>query len=258
MRRRKYLSGTGLFAATMLGGYVTDSDERPATFVQGGTETGTEPGTGTAAETASRTSRSQTESGPDGEPEVVIGESELVVDEGEFGTDVYVTASLENVGGAPSGAVEVTVDWYDEAGDYLDNGYAYLNSLDSGEVWAARVYFLGTDAERVSDYEVTGEYDTAPPRMNPDGLRLLESDLRIDGDEALVSGRVANERDGAVSYVEANAKIYDDNGVVIGGEWTNVADLPAGEVWAFDVSWWGWERVEEAADHTIWMTDSVF
>lgn len=120
------------------------------------------------------------------------------------------------------------------------------------------MYFLGADAETVDDYEFGGEYDTEPPRVDPDGLDLVDTEMKVGEDEVVITGTVANERDEAVSYAQANSKVYDGDGVVIGGEWTNVSDLPAGEEWAFELTWRGRDRVDAAADHEVWISDTAF
>lgn len=196
-------------------------------------------------------------SDPVGEPEIVIQDDDLVVDEGEFSTDVYVAATVENTGSAPSGVVELTADWYDADGNYLDNDKEFLQSLGAGETWAARVHHLGSDSEQVDGYEFDGRFGTEPPERNPEGLAVEESRMNVGEDEVVIRGRVANDRSSAAPYIQANAKIYDAAGVVIGGVWTNVSDVPAGETWAFELAWHGRDRVSQAADHTVWLADSA-
>ncbi len=225
-------------------------------FQQSATTAGTDQATGTSTADGSGTEASPTGEA-DGEPVIELGESELVVDESRFSTDVYVSVAVENVGAGHSGTLEVVADWYNDAGEYMGNDSAFLNSLGPGEIWAARVYYLGGSGEEVNDYEVAGEYNVEPPDMNPDGLSLLESELQVGEDEAVVSGRVENRRTEPVSYIEATAKLYDAEGVVLGDEWTNVTDVPAGEVWAFELTWLAFGRAQDVAEHSMWLEDSA-
>lgn len=163
---------------------------------------------------------------------------------------------VENSGEAPSGTIELQADWYDEGGDYLDNSNAYLQSLGAGETWAARVYFLGTGAENVDDYEIEGEYDTESPNFEIEGLELLEDEMEVSDREAVIRGRVENNTGEEQSYVEAIGKVYDSDGIVLGDNWTNVSDLRDGDTWSFDTTWRGRDRITEATDHEILITDS--
>jgi len=198
----------------------------------------------------------ETETTSSGKPEVTIREHELVIDEKEYTTDVYVAATVRNEGDAPSGQIKLTAKWYDADGNYLDDDDWRLRSLGTDETWAARVYYLGGSAEEIDDYEIDGEFETEPPQTNPEGLEMVESEMNVGEDEAVISGKVRNDRDEEVSYTEATGKIYDGEGTVLDDDWTNVTDLPAGETWAFEVKWRGRDRTEQAADYSVWITES--
>jgi len=231
----------------------------------GENETGELQDTTTAAEDTTdqadnedTTETDEKETGSGGEPDVEIVDHELIVEEGDYSTDVYVAATVENTGDAPSGTVELTADWYDADENYMDNDSEYLQSLGAGETWAARVYHLGTSAEDVDSYEVEGEYDTEPKSFDPEGLELVEHNMKVSDDEAVIEGQVKNNTGDEASYIQAIGKVYDANGVVLGDDWTNVTDLPEGETWTFDVSWRGRDRTEQADDHKVLITDSAF
>ena len=196
--------------------------------------------------------------GPASESAVALLDHELVVEDGRFSTDAHVDARLRNAGGVASGSVDVAVNWYDAAGNYLDNDVAYLRSIGPGETWAARVDYLGGDGGEVADYEIDATYVVEPPSTNPPGLSVVGSEMVVVDDQAVISGRVENARPEAAPYVEAVGKVYDASGVVLGDEWTNVTDVPAGRTWAFELSWWVPDRVGEAADHAVWITDSAY
>lgn len=238
----------------------TGSEEDP----NGGTEeidTGSPDGTETVAETETATetateTETQTETQTQTETATASIETisdELVVDEGEFFTEVYVAATVENVGDAPSGMIELNVEWYDEDGNYMSNDSAYMQSLGAGETWAAHVDYAGSNVEGVDDYEIGGDYDRRFTRATPDGLTLLDSEMLV-GEDVVIKGEVENGTGEDQSYVEAIVDIYNDDGVIMDEVWTNVTDLPDGETWSFDVTWFGSRRIEEAADHEVLLT----
>jgi len=257
MRRRNYLRTAGLMGLAILSG-CSGSDDTEEVAEMTDTPTATEPQEQTTETTSTETTQTETETPTaEGEPQVTILGHELVVDEGEYTTDVYVAAKLENEGDAPTGMTEITAKWYDADGNYLDDDTQYLQSLGAGETWAARVYYLGGDTEKVDDYELDGEFGTEPPQTSPEGLEMVESEMEVGEDEVLISGNIKNNRDEAASYIQATGKVYNGDGVVLGDEWTNATDVPAGETWAFELKWRGRDRVEEAADHAVWVTDSA-
>lgn len=207
----------------------------------------------------SDTETNATENGDEeeGTPAVEIVEHELVVEEGEVSTDVYVEALIENTGDAQSGNIELQADWYDSDGNYLDNDNSWLVSLGAGESWEARIYHLGSNSEDIDDYELEGEFAEEPADINPDGLELLGSEMEVGENEVVITGEIENTSDEMQDYVAATAKIYDEDGVVLGDNFTNVSDLRAGETWAFEISWRGRDRVERAASHELLTADTV-
>ncbi|WP_241431450.1 FxLYD domain-containing protein [Natrialba hulunbeirensis] len=246
VNRRKFLLGSSVALSTALAGCASDGTEE----VEGGTrdENGGENGSGNG----------DTESSESADVEIL--DSELVIEPGSWSTDVYVEATVENSGEVPSGDIELQADWYDEDGNYLDNDNARLTSLKDGETWLARIYFLGTDAEDVDDYELEGEFDEDDYEPT-EGLSLADSNMEVQADELTVEGEVENNTGEEQSYVEVVATIYDDDGNVLGDQWTNVTDLRDGETWAFDFDYSSRDvrdRAQDAADHEILVKDSAW
>lgn len=260
MERRKFLATAML--ATIAGCSGDDTEEMDDQADDDTTQTETtaegEDETETEDETATTEDDEDDESDSSGEPSLEITDHELVVEEGDYTTDAYVAATVENTGDAPSGPVELIVDWYDGDENYVDNDSWYLQSLGAGETWAARVYFLGTGAEDIESYEIEGEFDTESPSFDPEGLNLVSHEMKVGDDEAVIEGEIENETGSDVSYVEVIGKVYDADGVVLGDEWTNVSDLPAGETWTFDLSWRGRDRLDQADGYELLVTDSTF
>lgn len=254
--RRRYLTTAGTLLIPALAG-CSDGDTEDMDGGSEGGDGGEEGGSNdeNGDEEAGEEGQDYAESG---EAALEITDEELVIDEGEFSTDVYVEAIVENTGDGPSGDAEISVDWYNEAGDYLDNSSALLASLPAGETWEARPSFLGSGAEEVDDFDVTGEFDTEPKAVNPEGLELVDSELQVSDDEAVIRGTIENASGEEQSYVEVIATIYDDEGTILGDEWTNVTDLPEGETWQFDMTWLDRARSDRAAEIEVVVADSAF
>lgn len=246
MNRRKLLVGAGTSFTALLAGCTGSSD------VEGGSRNGED-------------GESESSDEPSESANLEIVDHEMVVDEGQFSTDVYVEATVENTGEVPSGSVRLQIDWYNEDGNYLDNTTGRLTTLGVGETWSARVYHLGTGAEDIADYEIEGEFDedTYEP---PEGVSLVDSSMNVGddglgGQEVVVEGTIENETDEDQSYVEVVATIYDDSGNVLGDDWTNVTDLRAGETWAFNFTSFSSavrNRANQAADHNIRVKTSAW
>lgn len=262
MERRHFLIGTGTVLSTIVAGCTEDSEE-----VDGGTrddngdetdEPEDDNGDGGSGESDETDESEDDEDDEDiGEADLEIVDHELVVEEGDFTTDVFVEVTVDNTGDAPSGDVELQVDWYDADGNYLDNDTGRLTTLGAGETWSARVYHLGTAAEDIDDYEIEGEF-AEEAYEPPEGISLVESSMEvIEGDyddELVVEGLVENDSGEDQPYVEVVATIYNANGVVLGDEWTNVTDLRDGDTWAFEFDYFSPDvrnRTDEAADHDI-------
>lgn len=238
VNRRKFLLGSSVALTSALAGCASDGTEE----VEGGTRD--ENGNAESNESA----------------DIEILDSELVIEAGSWPTDVYVEVTVENSGDVPSGDINLQADWYDEDGNYLDNDNARLTALKDGETWLARVYFLGTDAEDIEDYELEGEFseDDYEPT---EGLSLANSNMEVQGDELTVEGEVENNTGEEQSYVEVVATIYDEDGNVLGDQWTNVTDLRDGETWAFDFDYFSRDvrnRAQDAADHEILVKGSAW
>lgn len=187
--------------------------------------------------------------------QIEITDHELVHDDSGFSTETYVAATVENTGDGPTGEISIEASWYSE-GDYLDADTVYLQTLGAGETWLARVEYLGSGGEDIDDYELEYEVEADPPSAS-DGLDLAESDMRVGEDEVIIEGRVENNTDDDQSYIQATAKLYNSDGAVLDDVWTNVTDVPEGETWAFDVSWFEPGRTEEVADYEIVISNRV-
>ncbi|WP_255191720.1 FxLYD domain-containing protein [Natronobeatus ordinarius] len=165
------------------------------------------------------------------ETELQFGDHQLVVDHGGVSPTAYAVVEVENVGTVASGEVSVTAGWLDEAESRVGDDRARLPSLRPDETWLAHVRSR-SGPEEIEDFEVTGEYETGHPR-SPHGVGVAESDYRVE-DEQLI-GRIKNTRDEDLERLEAQGKIYDADGTVLGGGTDSERDLPAGRDWTFEI-----------------------
>lgn len=251
MERRTFLALTGSAALAGCSGDDTEPIENGDTD----TDTDTEQSGGNNNETTDEESPMETDE-PSGGSDVQIGETSLERREGDYSTDVWVDAVVVNEGDAASGSVTLKVRWYDEDGNFLDDSTESLASIDADETWAAHVYALTTDPEKIADFEIEGEFEPESPGV-PDAVELLDSSMAPADREVTVEGRVKNGLDHELSYIEAHGKVYNEDGDVMGEGWTNESDIPAGETWRFDVSWRGRHRVEQAASHSVVLRDTL-
>jgi len=90
------------------------------------------------------------------EEDIEITEHELVVDEGDFYTDVYVEGVVSNNADTMARYVQVTVRVYNEAGNQLDSYIDNTNDLSGGGTWAFEVMIF-EDAEDIADYDIAVE-----------------------------------------------------------------------------------------------------
>ncbi|MXV60985.1 hypothetical protein GS429_02705 [Natronorubrum sp. JWXQ-INN-674] len=189
----------------------------------------------------------------DGDPDIDVRDHELVIDENGPAPDVFVDVTVENVGDAPSGRIDLEVEWYDENGLSLYETFEWLRTLGAGETWQARVYHL-PDPDEVADYDLAISVDDEAPTA-PDGVVLEDSEMAVGERRVEIEGLAANEIGAELPYIEAIGIIYDEDCVVIGSGRTNATDVPADEPWAFDLSWRGRDRLEDAAAHRIVLSD---
>lgn len=115
MRRRNYVRALGLIGATTLAGCTSGSDTEEAAEATDTAESteansGSDDSSGSDDETEEASETEEEQESAAGEPEITIQDHELVVDEKEYTTDVYVAATVENTGDAPSGSIELTAD----------------------------------------------------------------------------------------------------------------------------------------------------
>lgn len=197
------------------------------------------------------------DAGGGGEPQVDIVESSLETVEGEYSTETYASATVENSGSVRSGDVELTARWYDSDGNLLDDDSESLPSLAAGQTWNARVEAL-VDDEKIDDFELDGEFEVEAPTA-PDGVELVDSELRVteDGDVSVV-GSAENGSGELLDYMEANAMLFDADGDVLAGSFDNQTEVPAGETWSFEIEFYGMARADQIDTHEMLLAGDIF
>lgn len=190
------------------------------------------------------------------QPDVQIEAHDLVMDQGEYTTDVYVAATITNNGDAATSRISVTVNWFDEAGEYIDDALGTCHALGVGETWAAQIAFFG-EPDRVGDYEISIDSVGGPP-TTPDGVAVTDSRLLIGDDDAKVTGTVENGYSETLDYLEAAVKFYDGDGVVLFTEYTNETTVTAGETWDFEVESLLVDRLNQIESYEVVLSASIY
>jgi len=245
MDRRRYLAISSALFAGVAGCSESSNEIDDPQAAQTETDDGSNDGQETEDTTPNES---------EGEADVEFGDRKMLTDDSGFSAEKYVEVVVENVGDGPAGQITVTVDWFDADDNYLEETEGRIPSLEAGEVWVAQVSALTSDTENIKSFEITGEFEDTPP-VAPSGMQVTESELEIDDFSTQISGVAENTRDGEMDYVEAHGKIYDDQGRVIGGGWTNETEIPAGSNWAFEILLSGRAavRAENATEHTAFL-----
>ena len=189
----------------------------------------------------------------DNEAVLEVVDHELVV--GDEAT--FLAATVENVGDVAAGWITLEVDWDDARDEHLETDLAHLGTLGPGQSWRARVYYGGSEPERVADYTLEGRADLEPLPV-PSGLEVLESDVDLEGEEVVVTGRFGNGTGEEQPNVDVIALLSDDAGTVLGDVWTNETDVPSGESRSFEGRWNGRDRADDVADLDVIVTSSAF
>lgn len=170
-----------------------------------------------------------TPSGGGGTGNTSVSESELVVEEGEFSTDIYMTGLVENTGSGVLRLPEVRVSFYDDAGSILETTTTSIVFLPSGTSWEIHEPYFGDSEPARGEIEVTTA-DTFQTELGvPDSLNIAEENLQT-GESPVLSFRIENTSNSAVSP-SAFGVFYDGDGVVLGDGIDSLDELPPGESW---------------------------
>lgn len=160
-------------------------------------------------------------------------------------------AAIENVGGGDSAPITLGVTWYDEEQTELGTSTTTLETLGSNETWLAQVTPRDADDEAVASVTAETTIEGEPP--DPlDGLRVTESELRVEDYPTEVSGTVENTRDEATSP-EPITRVFDEAGRVVADSRTSMPEVPAGGTQRFAASFFrrAAARIRPEFDHEV-------
>lgn len=254
-RRRFLITG----ATTTLAALAGCSTEEP---VEGGdhndndggggapSNTVTEGPTNTPTMTPAETATPIPSPTPEGESNITIQSSALKVEEDSYDSTAYILATVKNTGTAPSGGVTLKGRFYDSSDNLLDDTTGSMHYLKPGEVWEAYLPFLD-DAEKVESHKIDGEFETEPPRLEVEGLTVTDAQMQKGSYDASVVGTIQNEKQEAIDYLGAHARFWRGD-VLIAPGLDNITDVPAGENWSFEASYFGYgDRWKDADNFDI-------
>lgn len=87
------------------------------------------------------------------EEDIEITEQELVVEEGEYTTDVYVEGIAKNNADSEASSISVEVTTFDSAGNQLETYSDYTSGLPPNETWAFKTNIY-QEPDEFDEYEI--------------------------------------------------------------------------------------------------------
>lgn len=185
--------------------------------------------TTTAGGTETSEAETLTPSGGGGTGSTNVTDTELVVEEGQYGTDIYMTGLVENTGSDVLRLPEARISFYDSEDSILNSTTTSIAFLKPGTQWEVHeLYFDESEPER-GEIKITSA-DTFQTELGiPDALEIAEESLNT-GEEPTLSIRIENTSDSAVSP-SVFCVFYDGDGIALGDGLDSLEQLPAGESW---------------------------
>lgn len=277
MRRRKYLAlggvvalgglagcsggsesnggsgGTGTTATSTTGGQETTETTTRTTTTTGeptDTQTATSTPTQTRTSTPTQTTTATPAGGGTGSLDVV--ESELVIDEGQYTTDIAMTGLLENTGSGTLRVPELDIRFYDDSDSVLSSTTSTIAFLAPGDRWGVRESYLEDTTPARGEINVASTEVFQTQLGIPSPLELTEQNLET-GTEPTISATLRNTSDDSID-VSAFAVFYAENSVALADSLDTLSGLAGGESWAvtLDPVIVGDERAQRVTDSTLY------
>jgi hypothetical protein len=203
MERRQFV---GASTAALLAG-CGDSQSEPETSENGSQDSNNTVENGTAEQVS-------------GDAEVVLLDSRWIENRSA------VEFQVRNQGSEPSGAISVTLSWFDTSGNYIGNDTVGLGGLHDGANW------IGAVEPRVRfeayTYDISVDYASSR-RSQSDDVELLEYEF-VDDKQAIV-GRVENLTS---DYLAIQGQVSTYSSVYITHTGTvSDSSVPPEETWLF-------------------------
>lgn len=203
-----------------------------------------------SSETSSSTQTSTASGGGEGSLELL--ESELVIDEGEYITDIAMTGLLENTGSGTLRVPELNVRFYDENDSVLDSTTASIAFLEPGDQWdVLSTYLQDTTPDRGEIIVESTEVFQTELGI-PDPLELTDDSLET-GTDPTISATLQNTSNSTID-VSAFAVFYEEGNVALGDGIDSLDGLAGGESWSvtLDSLITPEERAERVSDYTLY------
>jgi hypothetical protein len=143
----------------------------------------------------------------------------------------------------------------DSSGNVVDRSVESIG-LSAREVWDVVVPYLGDASDAASGKLTITESHAGRSPIPPANITVIEDSLE-EPDEELeppkVVGELRNTGTAELSFLEASAKFYAENGNVLGENSATVTGLPAGKSWSFEVPFYAHstERAERIAEYEL-------
>lgn len=267
--RRRFLGATAAIATALAGcsgsesggsgnsggsGGSNNSGGSTQTPTTGSSQTsaGTNESTGTteSSETSNTTQTSASSGGGEGSLELL--ESELVINEGEYITDIAMTGLLENTGSGTLRVPELNVRFYDENDSVLDSTTASITFLEPGDQWDVRSTYLQDTTPDRGEITVESTEVFQTELGIPDPLELTDDSLET-GTDPTISATLQNTSDSTID-VSAFAVFYEDGNVALGDGLDSLDGLAGGESWSVTLESLitPEERAERVSDYTLY------
>lgn len=158
-----------------------------------------------------------------------ISNTELVINEGEYGTDIYMTGLVENTGSEPLRLPEVRVSFYDDQDSILSSTTTTIGFLQPGTRWEIHEPYFDDGEPARGELEVTSAETFQTELGIPDSLSIAEENLQT-GEEPALSVRAENTSESPISPV-LFCVFYDGDGIALGDAIDSLDELPPGESW---------------------------
>lgn len=237
------------------GSAETEMTTEGGTTMDGGnttTEESSAKNSTTETEVATTTEMQTATPSGSGEGSLEVAESELVVEEGQYTTDIAMTGLLENTGNAVLRIPEIKVTFYDDSDSVLSNSTRSIVFLEPGDKWDVRVSYLEDTTPARGEIEVTSSETYQTELGIPDPLKLTKENLET-GAEPTINATLQNTSDSPVDPV-AFAVFYAEDNVALGGTLDTLSGLAGGESWSITLESLitPEERAQRVTDYTLY------
>lgn len=239
MDRRAFLalSGAALFAGCSGDDGNPDYQSQSPSPTKGGGGNGGGNGGETEGEKETATATEEPTDTATATAEIGFTDKSFEKIEGEYRTEAVMTGAIANQGESIAGYVEAVAKFYDSEGSLKETTTDTLLDLGAGETWELWIPYIG-DAAEISDGKLEGSYEQRSTANKPSTVELVEHSLKPPEDEysgPRVVGKAKNNG-GDLSYLEARAKFYADNGNVLASGIDNITNFSGGETWGFEIT----------------------